>query len=219
VDANPDAPHRFVGCSTFTHPNTKKKAAFYHNLLLVSLPAKFLERSRPYSVGELQPFVEARLDLRSWKRRLSQETLRADDKVRIVGGELNDHIAVIKEIIPAEFAATVVVFGRDDSESEPSIVKVDVRLLERHFEIGDNVRCVSTREGEEDKFGTVVKVADWGMVEYERLLWIPDRVDPIRVTPPDCLNLEKVRSVDIEVLQMPQNTTVCSAACSIYAFA
>ena len=83
-----------------------------------------------------------------------------------------------------------------------------VKHLERHFQVGDNVRCVATSPCIGYKVGTVVEVKEWVAEDYATLQWVPNRDDPFRVLNRDSSMADKVRCFDITVLQMPQGTTV-----------
>jgi hypothetical protein len=104
---------------------------------------------------------------------VAQETLRSDEAVRVVGGEFNDCVGIIKSIdIPTESATLIFsTSGGDTSNTDKGTLEaaVPIRTLERHFKIGDNVHWVSA-EGEE-RFGMVVELLDWGLVDYDEFIW------------------------------------------------
>jgi hypothetical protein len=144
---------------------------------------------------ELQPFVDAHLDVRAWKRRLSQETLRSGEKVRVIGAGLDGCIAVIEEIHHSSATLRVV----DESESGRVLPEVGIRHLERHFEINDKVRCVSDPEGEQ-RIGFIIGINEYEEDGYES--------GAVRVLTRDNLSVEKVKRLEITVLQMPKNEVV-----------
>ena len=199
--------HSYVGCnSKSVSQKSSRKAALYFNLLFMTTPATNLRESAPRSMYELEPFVAAEFDVRQWKRRLSQDSLRPEERVRIVSGDLSGQVGVVVEIL--QDVATVVLTEQDEKDSELQEASVVVKHLERHFQVGDNVRCVTTSPCIGYKVGTVVEVKEWAAEDYATLQWVPNRDDPFRVLNRDSSMADKVRCFDITVLQMPQGTTV-----------
>jgi hypothetical protein len=192
-------PHQFVGCNSFYNHTLKKRVTFYYGLVLLLIPANSLRPARPYSTRELQPFADANLDVRAWKRRLSQETLRSGDLVRVIGAGLDGCVAMIDEIHHS--SATIKVIDESESERAVSEVvsEVDIRHLERHFELSDKVRCVSDPEGEE-RIGFIIDIVEFDEDGYEG--------GPLRVLTRDNLSVEKVKRLQITVVRMPENETV-----------
>ena len=199
-------PYRFVGCNSISLDSEgSKKVALYYNLIFMTTAATNLRASQPRSMDELEPFVAAEFDVRAWKRRLAQSSLRPEERVRIVGGDLHGQVGVIVDI--DQGVASVVIAEQCEKESEPQEVSVEIKDLERHFQVGDNVRCLATSHDTGTKFGTVIEVKEWTAEDYATMPWVPDREDPFCVRDRDSFVAEKVGCFEITVLQMPQGTT------------
>ena len=180
--------------------------ALYYNLIFMTTAATNLRASQPRSMHELELFAATEFDVRAWKRRLAQSSLRPEERVRIVGGDSHGQVGVIVDI--NQGVASVVIAEQSEKESEPQEVSVEIKDLERHFQVGDNVRCLATSHEMGTKFGTVIEVKEWMAEDYATMPWVPDREDPFRVRDRDSFVAEKVGCFEITVLQMPQGTTV-----------
>jgi hypothetical protein len=165
VDLNPIKPHKFIGCTKFQPAGWSEVMYFYYQLLVTSVNADDLRQDTPKSVKELQSFADTHLDVQIWRQYLTQETLRSDEEVCVVGGEFNNCVGVIKSIDIPTMSATLIFStsggntntGKGDEGTLEAAVPI--RTLEWHFRIGNNV-CWALAGGEE-RFGMVVEIMDW----------------------------------------------------------
>ena len=136
---------------------------FYNGLLLTRMDCDNLFRSRPLYT-ELYPFVEAGLDVRPWKRYLAQETLRFGDRVLIQYRPHHGQVAVIKTCSPGG----AVVLAMREGAVNPELLDVDMRSLDRHFQVGDNVRTIPKTDDESPRYGQVISVAEADIKELKK---------------------------------------------------
>ena len=129
---------------------------FYNGLLVAMFKGSDVKRSKPLYT-ELLPFSEAGLDVRPWKRYLAQDSLRFGDRVIVHGGPYHGTVGALHTCWPGR--ADIITIG-DESEDHPTVLQVDMRSLDRHFLVGDNVRTIPKYTGDTVRYGQVVNVAE-----------------------------------------------------------
>ena len=144
--------------------NAYENKTFFHGLLVARMKNSSIRRSKP-QYAELQPFIESGFDVRPWKRYLAQDTLRFGDRVIVHGGPHHGRMGVVNTCCPG--MAVIMAVGEDNDDS-PTRLEVDMRSLDRHFLIGDNVRTIPQCEGEIVRYGQVVNIEEVSVEQLKR---------------------------------------------------
>jgi hypothetical protein len=139
---------------------------FFNGLLVKRFKANTVRHTIP-RYAELQPFSDEGLDVRSWRRLLSQQSLRSGETVKVADGDFQ---SLTGRFVKAEDGyATVEIIGSKLGEGEGSVIsaQIPLRSLDRHFEVGDNVRCNLLTENARFRSGIVINVKDWGDIDID----------------------------------------------------
>lgn len=145
-----------LGDTRYAHHN------LLQGLLITQIKCNAVVRTLP-QFHELQAFSEAGLNIRAWRKLLSQQTLRRGDRVIVIGGAEN---GIIGTYWSSHFTTATILpnvsemNNADDVDAEARVLDVDLGQLERHFCIGDRVKRICTSAGAQELLGRVVQVVD-----------------------------------------------------------
>jgi hypothetical protein len=190
---------------------------FFFGLLVKRFKTDSVRHTIP-RYTELQPFSDEGLDIRAWRRLLSQQSLSSGETVKVADGEFQ---SLTGRFVKAEGGyATVEIIGSQLGEGEGSIIsaQVPLRSLDRHFQVGDNVRCNPLTENTRARSGIVINMQDWGDIdidEYTELRrqlvrgMITSEVDAATVERTQCM---KIYIESLAKLQEPHTPEIDNTA-------
>ena len=141
----------------FTHEDTCYDGLVFLNCLLVAhVKTKRVVRTTP-KYHELQPYSEAGLNVRAWRRYVSALSLQYGDRVIVRGGVEDGMVATF---YTSQGLDVSIVPEQNLSSEEMKICTVSLHQLEREFKEGDTVRRISTFANEPERRGTIIKITD-----------------------------------------------------------